>query len=179
MKILTGRFKNRELKTPKGQKTRPTSSKVKGSVFDILQNQILDAHFLDLFAGSGSMGIEALSRGAIHATFVEKDRAGCQCIRENVALLKLEDETTIVQSEITAALKRLIRNEERFDIIYIDPPYTLKITPLLEEIPKILKEEGLIILEQSKEACIQVATLNQVDKRDFGDTSLYFFIPLE
>lgn len=173
MRIITGLYKNRVLKTPKGETTRPTSSKLRGSIFDILQNQIEGRSFLDLFAGSGSMGIEALSRGASSATFVEKDRVAANCIRENLAMLQIEAE--LLQNDAVSILKRFIKNNRQFDIIYIDPPYALNIEPLLGEISQILAPEGVIILEQNKKAKIGASGLNLVDERHFGDTTVYFF----
>ena len=169
MKILAGQYKNRLLKTPKGSTTRPTSSKVRGSVFDILQHQIEGARFLDLFAGSGSMGLEALSRGADSATFVESNRPAAHCIRDNLATLNIK--APILQMDAKAALKLLTKKQELFDIIYIDPPYDLNVSPLLDLLPPILAPGGLILLEQSKRATIET-TLAKVDERHFGDTLL-------
>lgn len=173
MKIITGLYKNRVLKTPKGETTRPTSSKLRGSIFDILQNQIEGRSFLDLFAGSGSMGIEALSRGASSATFVEKDRAAASCIRENLKTLQIE--ATVIQADATSAVKRFIKNQTQFDLIYIDPPYALHIEPLLGEISQILAPEGIVIVEQSKRSKVEAPRLNLVDERHFSDTTVFFF----
>lgn len=173
MHIISGLYKNRVLKTPKNDTTRPTSAKLRGSIFNILQNQIEDLTFLDLFAGSGSMGIEALSRGAGSATFVEKNKAAAACIRENLSALQID--ATVIQADVAIALKRFIKNKARFDIIYIDPPYALAIDPLLEEIEQVLSPDGLIILEQSKKALINTSALKLLDTRSFGDTTVYFF----
>lgn len=174
MRIITGLYKNRVLKTPKGDTTRPTSDKVRGSIFNILQNQIEGRTFLDLFAGSGSMGIEALSRGAASATFVEKERRAVQCIKENLESLQIEAE--VFATDALSAVKRLIKASRQFDLIYIDPPYALDIEPLLELVQPILAPEGTLILEQSKRAKIEPNGLKQVDERHFGDTVIYFFI---
>ncbi len=157
---------------PKGDSTRPTSAKLRGSIFDILQNQIEGKSFLDLFAGSGSMGIEALSRGASTAVFVEKDRGAAMCIKEN--LLALQIEAIVLQMDAWSAVKRLIKEGKQFDIIYIDPPYTLKIGSLLGEIPPLLAPGGLIVLEQSKRAIMEASSLKTLDVRHFGDTTIYF-----
>lgn len=174
MYILSGKFKGLRLKTPKSDKTRPTLAKVRGSVFDILQNQIQDAKFLDLFAGSGAMGIEAVSRGAKQATFVEKDRKAAFCIRENLQTCRVE--AKVFQTDCENAIKRFADKKERFDIIYVDPPYTLPIESILENLPSILEENGLILLEQSKKTKILAPKLQQVDERNFGDTTIYFFV---
>lgn len=175
MRILSGRFKNREIKTPKGEKTRPTSAKVRGSVFDILQNQIQDTLFLDLFAGSGAMGIEALSRGAKQATFVERDRLAARCIQENLTSLDLLEESILFPTDAMTAIKHFVKNGSLFHIIYVDPPYALDIHPLLEALSPLLSPEGIVILEQRKDALIEAKNLRQIDKRHFGDTLLLFF----
>lgn len=107
MRIIGGKLRNREIKTPKGEKTRPTVAKLRRSFFDMLQDQILQTHFLDLFAGSGAMGIEALSRGAKRATFVEKDRQAFHCIKENLKMLGLEDKADVFFKEAFVAIRYL------------------------------------------------------------------------
>lgn len=173
MKILSGLYKNRPLKTPKGDKTRPTSSKVRESVFNILQNRMEEARFLDVFAGSGSMGIEALSRGAKSAEFIEWDKQSASCIRENLAMLQLK--APIHQQAAEIAFKRLLRDKAQFDIIYMDPPYSLDVSPLVEKATPLLAPEGILILEQSKRTKIGISSLKKIDERHFGDTTLYFW----
>ncbi|NGX39781.1 MAG: Ribosomal RNA small subunit methyltransferase D [Chlamydiae bacterium] len=175
MRVLAGTLKNRELKTPKGDKTRPTSAKVRGSLFDILQGEIQEATFLDLFAGSGAMGIEALSRGANSATFVEKERGAAKVLRSNLENLSLTEKSTLIQTDVTAALKRLKSKRDTFDIIYIDPPYSLPITTLLETISTLLTPSGVLIIEQRKGSEITPAHMTLTSKRAYGDTLLLFF----
>jgi len=175
MRIISGKFKGRELKTPKGGKTRPTSGKVRGSVFDILQAQVEGTDFLDLFAGSGAMGIEALSRGARHATFVEKDRIAVRALRDNLICLKLEEETTLLSTDVFAAVKRFVKAEASFQVIYIDPPYALDISPLFPQLSSILADGGILIIEQGKKGEIAIEGLEQIQQRSFGDTILHFF----
>ena len=177
MRILAGKYKNRLLKSPKGQKTRPTLSKVRESIFNILQNQIEGAKFLDLFAGSGAMGIEALSRGAESSVFVERDRNAVTCIKENLQALKIE--TSVFQMDVKTALKFLTKHSYSFDIIYLDPPYGLDIQPILDLVPPLLTSEGVLILEQGKERQVHASSFKQIDERLFGDTRLFFFsLPL-
>jgi len=174
MRIIAGELKNRTLKTPKGKTTRPTSGKVRGSVFNILQNQTEGARFLDLFAGSGAMGIEALSRGAKKATFVEKDRSAAKALRENLADLGLNQNATLLQTDVKKAFSKL-EKEAPFDIIYIDPPYLLDIAPLLEEVSCLLEKEGILIVEQGKDSQLTPIKLSLLEERHFGDTVLFFF----
>lgn len=174
MKIIAGKYKGRILKAPKGESTRPTSSKVRASVFNTIQNQIENADFLDLFAGSGSMGIEALSRGAKKAVFVENQRAAATCLREN--LKALECEGVLLQKEASLAVKLLQREGKQFDLIYVDPPYAIDISPLLEKMAPLITKEGVLILEQRKNSEPTAASLNCIDTKNYGDTVISFWI---
>ena len=173
MKVLGGIYKGRTLKTPKTIKTRPTASKVKESIFNILQREIEEADFLDLFAGSGAMGIEALSRGAKSVTFVEKERVAAQCIRENLKGLDLE--AHLIQSDAFVAVKRLVKEGKQFAIIFLDPPYSLDLSPLLPELFHLLAQGGSLLIEQGRDADLTVPNLHHCDTRFFGDTAVLFF----
>jgi 16S rRNA (guanine(966)-N(2))-methyltransferase RsmD len=174
MIVLSGKYKNRTLKTPKSDKTRPTSSKVRESVFNILQNVVEGARVLDLYAGSGSMGIEALSRGAQSATFVENDRKALACIREN--LQAVDEEVRVFPLDATVAVKRLVKEEALFDLIYVDPPYHIDIIPLLKQLPPLLAEGGMLLLEQSSRTPLATEAFTLADQRKFGDTTLFLYI---
>jgi 16S rRNA (guanine966-N2)-methyltransferase len=169
MRILSGTFKNRTLFSPKGGKTRPTSSKMRASVFNILQGLVEGADFLDVFAGSGAMGFEALSRGAASATFIERDAQAARCIRQNLKTLGINGK--ILQRDASLALKQL---DKKYDIIYIDPPYDLEITPLLKLLPSLIKDGGSILVEQSSRVELDVSPLTLENKRTYGDSVLYF-----
>src|SRR6185436_10296965 len=119
LRILGGKFGGRNIKTVRTEKTRPTTSLVRKAVFDILQSSICDATFLDLFAGSGAMGIEAMSRGAKSCTFIDSQKEAIRCIEANVKQLGMTG-CTVVQADVIAALEKL---RGSFDIIYADPPY--------------------------------------------------------
>jgi RNA methyltransferase, RsmD family len=131
LKILSGEFKGRLLKSPSEKTTRPTQGIMRAAVFNICQQEIEGANFLDLFAGSGAMGLEALSRGACHATFVEKDHLAAACIRENIKLLKVNDRAEVFSTQALVSLNKMT---EPFDIIYIDPPYDTSIQEVVETI---------------------------------------------
>ncbi|MCB1110478.1 MAG: RsmD family RNA methyltransferase, partial [Chlamydiia bacterium] len=115
MRLTGGFLKNHSLKTPKGVATRPTSEKLRQSVFNICQHAIKDAHFLDLFAGSGAMGIEALSRGAAEATFIEKNPSALKALRENLMDLDLSPLATLHAGDVLTLLKKL--KGKTFDLI--------------------------------------------------------------
>lgn len=187
LRIIGGTFRNRLLKTPKGDQTRPTLAVMRKAVFDILQSQVEDAQFLDLYAGSGAMGIEALSRGAKHATFVETDRHAFRCIEENTRLLKVQESCTLLSYDVSIALKKLIKDGKQFDIIYADPPYApaAKLS-LLQEIllfidsNPLLTQGGKLFLEEAAPAALNIAhiplsKLIHVDTRTFSRSTLHQF----
>lgn len=123
MYIIGGRYKHLRLVTPKGTQTRPTASRLREALFNICQNYIEDADFLDLFAGSGAMGLEALSRGARSATFVDASKEAVRCIRRNIAALKVETDCQVLCGQMSSLLKLLERQNKQYNLIYADPPY--------------------------------------------------------
>ena len=118
MRVIAGEFRSRRLKSIPGVATRPTPDRLRETLFDILQTQIEGSTFLDAYAGTGAVGIEALSRGARHAFFLERNRAALEAIRENLALLKLEARSTVVTGPVLLTLERYPA-----DLVFLDPPY--------------------------------------------------------
>jgi 16S rRNA (guanine966-N2)-methyltransferase len=176
LRIIGGMYKGRVLKAPKGSATRPTLGMLRESVFNICQNEIGGARFLDLFAGSGAMGLEALSRGAGHVTLVENDRQALAAIRENIAALQAASQTTLIAGPAMRALKRLAAP---FDIIYIDPPYDMPILPFIEEIlaRNLIESSGTLFIEersgQSAPFSIDAPKLSKIGSRRFGEALLH------
>lgn len=125
MQIFSGIYKGRKLISPKGLATRPTSAKLREALFNICQGTIEGAAFLDLFAGTGAMGLEALSRGAKISFFVDHDKESIRCIKENVARIGVQKESSIIYGDVFTVLRTLAKRGHRFDIIYADPPYDL------------------------------------------------------
>ena len=121
MRIIAGEFRSRRLKSIPGEATRPTSDRLRETLFDILQTRIEGAIFLDAYAGTGAIGIEALSRGARHAFFLERSRLALETIRENLASLGLEPRATVVAGAVLQTIAR-----HRAGIVFLDPPYTLE-----------------------------------------------------
>lgn len=147
MRVITGSARGRRLKELKGMETRPTTGKVKESVFNIIQFELEGRRVLDLFGGTGQMGIEALSRGAAHCTFVDVRRDAAQLIRENLEHCQLSDRATVLQSDYLAFLTS---NREKYDVIFLDPPYEGEIIKkALQTITSIdkLSANGIIIGE--------------------------------
>lgn len=180
MRVITGIAKGRKLKMPGGGKTRPAMDKVKGSTFNIIAPLVHDARFLDLFAGSGNLGIEALSRGASYAAFVDTSRECTKTIKENLDLTRLGENAEVFTMDCLKFLKT--RNFDKpFDVVFIDPPY-LKglLEPLLDYLPQCssFNTETLFIIERQKKDDIglsQREKLEQVDERNFGDTVVTYF----
>ncbi len=148
MRVITGKARGVILKTPNGMNTRPTSDRVKEAVFSIINFNIPCAKVLDLFAGTGQLGIEALSRGAEGAVFLDEREDACRIVRENLARTKLENNTKVIRGE---AISYLSRTCEKFDIIFLDPPYAQDLLEnslkLISEID-ILQSGGIIVTER-------------------------------
>lgn len=178
MRIVAGIYKSRLIKAPNGIHTRPTSDKVKGSIFNIIGYQINHAKCLDLFAGSGNLGIEAISRGASQCVFVDNDKNAISCIKENIQTLKIQNQTSVYLMDYHQALKKI---EETFDVIFLDPPYRYKIIleliELIEE-KEMLSKNGMIVYESNIENQIN-EELNEhyhLKKYKYGDTILNILI---
>lgn len=122
MRVIAGKARRLPLKTLEGRDTRPTTDRIKETLFNILQPELLDCRFLDLYSGSGAIGIEALSRGAAYAVFVEKNPKACACIRDNLSFTKLEENGKLLNMDVLQAL-RSMEGQEAFDCIFMDPPY--------------------------------------------------------
>lgn len=149
MRVIAGTRKRMQLKTPSGSMTRPTSDRIKETLFNMLSAELTGCRFLDLFAGSGQMGIEALSRGARYVCFVEKQRDALFCIHDNLKKTGLEDMADVLGADVNAGLKRLV-NQEAFQIIFMDPPYTAGLyEPVIGKIMTmgLLAKDGFIVAE--------------------------------
>ena len=149
MRVIAGTARRLALKTVPGMETRPTTDRIKETLFNILQPYIPDSTFLDLFSGSGGIGIEALSRGAEHATFVEKNPKACACIRENLAFTKLAEHGKLLNMDVLPAL-RSMEGQAAFDCIFMDPPYNNELErQVLEYLQdsSLADEDTLIIVE--------------------------------
>jgi 16S rRNA (guanine966-N2)-methyltransferase len=157
MRIIAGHAHGRRLKAPRGLLTRPTSARARESIFSRLAVRMdLDGvRVLDIFAGSGSLGIESLSRGAAHATFVDSSRDAAAAIRANLAQLELSDRARVVVSEVHRALAELGRSHESFDLVFVDAPFkddmSADVLTLLAEF-ELVAPGGWIVVEQSKRA---------------------------
>ena len=150
MRVVAGSVRGFNLIVPSGKNTRPTTNRIKETLFNILQWDIAGCRFLDLFSGSGGIAIEALSRGAKEAVMVEKDREAVRCIKQNVQHTKMDDRSRVMPMDVMQALRRLEQAGRPFDIIFMDPPYQLNaekevLTAIADS--KIADEDTQIIIE--------------------------------
>lgn len=176
LKILSGKWKGRFLKTPPSRITRPTQSLVRAALFNMCQMEIEGARFLDLFSGSGAMGLEALSRGASSVILVESSRTAASVIRKNIQ--ELEAEAEVFEADAKRAVEVFAKKKQQFDLIYLDPPYGRgEIGEILLEIEPILAPGGRLFLEESKrnEGIFSLTRLKHHKSRIFGETVLHEF----
>ncbi len=151
MRIIAGRFKGIRLPAPRGKAVRPTTERVREAVFDVLGPTVDGSRILELFAGTGAFGLEAVSRGAAYVVFVEKDRKLTETLAVTIRALELQDRALILTRDAIQALKLLAERTDRFSMIYLDPPYG---TDLIERIvndptfKSVLAPEGLVIVER-------------------------------
>lgn len=153
MRVIAGRARSLKLMTPPGMETRPTTDRIKETLFNMLQTGICGCRFLDLFSGSGAIGIEALSRGADFAAFVENNRAAAKCIQKNLEFTRLESDSQLICKDVMAALWEL-EGGPAFDYIFMDPPYGRQMEKQVLEYlsdSSLLGGGGTVIVEASLE----------------------------
>lgn len=171
MRVIAGKARRLPLIAPEGKDTRPTTDRIKETLFNIIQDDVPGSMFLDLFSGSGAIGIEALSRGAKKAYLVEFGKEPLKCIKANLAKTRLTEEAVVLPVEVTYAVSKLEKMGQVFDIIYADPPYKKdfepKITDLLAH-SGIVKEDTLVIIESALDTEV-----------DYIDESLYELVKIK
>lgn len=157
MRVIAGSARHLTLKTIEGMDTRPTTDRIKETLFNMLQYQLAGSRFLDLFSGSGGIGIEALSRGASEAIFVEQNPRAVSCIKENLKTTHLEDRAMVISADVLSALKRLEAKSGPFDFIFMDPPYNHQYERMVLEYltgSKLADGDTTIIVEASRETAL-------------------------
>lgn len=180
MRIITGIAKGKKLKAPIGMNTRPTADRVKESLFNIINDKCFEADVLDLFAGTGNLGLEALSRYAKRCVFVEQDKDTLKILKENIKELKFSDKGEVLNKEALNALDILATSGVKFDIIFLDPPYGKGlIEKSIEKINKhnILKSNGIIVSEydQTDEMPEKIGNLIIYRTQKYGRTKISFW----
>jgi 16S rRNA (guanine966-N2)-methyltransferase len=179
MRVISGTAKGRQLKLVPGEGTRPIMDRVKEALFNILGDNMRGATFLDLFAGTGSVGIEALSRGANRAVFVENARQAIATIQENLKTTKLTDQAQIIRADVLEYLQKPA--PEAFEYIYIAPPQYKGLWKqallLLDGKPEHLQPDGIVIvqIDPHEQEAVSLKTLIEFDERRYGNTLLRFF----
>ncbi len=180
MRVIGGHARGQRLKVPRGRDLRPTSSRVKEALFDILPHDLSGAKVLDLFAGTGNVTIEALSRGAKEAMLIDSSNESGKAIRENLRRLRLAGRTKVWVVPVMRAVRLLARRGETFDVIFLDPPYEQRwVAPTIKAVAEggLLRQTGVLIAEHSlrEELLSRYGALVRVDQRRYGSTVLSFF----
>ncbi len=174
LNIISGKFGGRSINAPDGKLTHPMSSRVRGSLFNIINDELLRSNVLDAFAGTGSLGLESLSRGANHATFIERDRLAKKILVENITTLGAGDFSTVFQ---IGAKTWIDKNQDKsFDIIFADPPYNDLQLSTVSYLVSLLKTNGLMVLSypgRSELPTVQGVVV--VDNRSYGTAALTFY----
>lgn len=181
MRVISGKARGTKLSSIESLSTRPTLDRVKESLFNIIQNNLRGAVVLDLFAGSGQLGIEALSRGADKAYLCDINRDAVKMIKQNLEKTKLKDKAVVINEDYKKALRTLNTNE-KFDIIFIDPPYKedIAVDSIIEIIHESrLKENGIMIIETDEierdlREINKIENIKIIDQRKYGRASLIF-----
>ena len=179
IRIIAGEFRSRRLQTPPGRsRTRPTANRVRESICNMLDDWIDGGMVLDAFGGTGSLGLEAISRGATHLHICEPDRTMRSTLLENIDTLGVRERVTLWRVKLQAAIKALIRDEVKFDVMLLDPPFIPRFYKiLLEELPlhQLLAEDGRISLQFPTTMNLEIpeGPLVALDRRKYGSVSLY------
>ena len=167
IKISNGTKKGFRLKVPNNDLVRPKTSKIRKMIFDILQS-VEGMEILDIFAGSGSLGIEALSMGATFATFMDRSTASINCIKDNLSKCDFADKSLIINKDFSSGTRMLIKNKKKYDLIFIDPPYSYfddkTLNGIIRTALKLSPPGGIIICEHPKEENIVLNVENKVKK---------------
>lgn len=176
-RVVGGELAGRTLYAPQGWSTRPTLDRVREALFSILAARVVDAVVLDLYAGTGALAVEALSRGARLAILVESDGRALSAIRRNLDALDLRDRVEVLAMTAERAVRRL--PSHRFDLVFVDPPWSIGVVPAVaRELPRLVSPSGLVIVERAVEKPrLREAGLVQVDERRYGRTKLDFWAP--
>jgi len=180
VRIIGGIYKGRTLRAAKGLETRPTSDRLRETLFNILAPQIEASRFLDICAGSGAVGIEALSRGASAATFIERSRRACAVIEANLSAVGIKDEARIINAEAVSGLRRIGGQRSGFDIVFLDPPYASQVyEDVMSRLGSgnLLSADGIVVVEHRAKSPLKsdYGKLRGVRESIQGDSALAFY----
>jgi RNA methyltransferase, rsmD family len=180
MRVTAGTLKNRKIKSREGRETRPTLERIKEAIFSIIGDKVVDAKFLDLYSGTGNIAIEALSRGAKRAVMIEQDKEALRIIIDNIDTLGLTNVSRAYKNDVSRAIEILGRKNEKFDIIFLDPPYKENISiSTIEKVfeNNILAEGGIIISEHSiyEKMPEKIGNFVKYDERNYNKKIVTFY----
>jgi len=180
MRIIAGQFKGRRLWSPARSLVRPTSERVREAVFDVLGQHVIASRVLDLFAGTGAFGFEALSRGAAYVSFVERNSASVQIIKRNAEELGVRDRVSVRVGGAAQALNFFVGAKETFDVIFMDPPYDAKELDLVWRQPalsRVMSQNGVLVVESRRTSSERQTPdlLSRTFARRYGDTLVEMF----
>jgi 16S rRNA (guanine966-N2)-methyltransferase len=184
LRVISGSAKGKKLKAPRGLNTRPITDMIKGALFNVWGPRVTGCKLLDLFAGSGSVGIEALSRGAEKVVFVDNSNEAVKIIKENLANCRFDPMSTIYRSDVLKVLGLLNRQGDRFDLVYIDPPFTnekifYEVMVALDEVD-ILDPDGIAVLRTPrKKEMPDFKNLHRYRQSSYGESSLHYYCRYE
>lgn len=181
MRVIAGSAKGKRLKAPSGKETRPITDMIKEALFNVIGPNIQDARFLDLFAGSGSVGIEALSRGAAALIFVDNNPAAVRIIYENLDNCGFEDHYEVYCNDVLRALTVLHKNQVKFDYIYVDPPFTVEgiFTDVMKKLDQvdIIKPNGTVIIRTRRHKPLpeKFSRLKRYRLNYYGESAMHYY----
>lgn len=177
MRIIAGEKRSRKLVAPDGMETRPTADRAKEALFSILMQRLPGARVLDLYAGSGALALEALSRGAASAVLADMSPKACRAIAENIAALDYQDRARLLRCPDTAAMAQLRREGAAFDLIFLDPPYRMDTSRICDALAEaLLAPGGVLIVEHARETPpAPGAALRLADRREYGVAGISFY----
>ncbi|MBX5477410.1 MAG: 16S rRNA (guanine(966)-N(2))-methyltransferase RsmD [Clostridia bacterium] len=178
MRVIAGEARGRPLVAPPGRTTRPTSDRVREALFSMLHDEVSGSRVLDLYAGSGALGIEALSRGAREAVFVERGAAAQRCIRLNLERCGFAERARVLRDDAVRALQRLAEDGERFDLIFLDPPYASgELERCWPFLPGVVSEGALVVAELARRGTAPEGgeRLALWRRREYGDTAVCLY----
>lgn len=181
MRVIAGVAKGTKLKAPRGLRVRPTTDRAKEALFSVLAKELNGAVILDLYAGTGSLGIEALSRGAKEAVFVDRDKAAVETVKRNLEETSLVASACLLRNSAIKAIYKLARENYQFNLIFLDPPFKINMIELKEVLEalvqaKVLSHQGLVVLEHSSKVKPPEAEGLEVESsRVYGDISFSFY----
>lgn len=179
MRVIAGSARGLELSAPRHDRVRPTPNRVKKSIFDILGPRVIGAKVIDLFAGSGSLGIEALSRGAESCIFVDKSYHCCRTISQNLIKTGFAEQTSVFKSDVRRKIYELSERGFLVDLIFLDPPYRSNLVlPVIEDIDdaRLLNDEGILIIEHSSKYIPVVEGYQSSVQKQYGDSGITFLL---